>query len=167
MATSHKIRTFGDPVLRSKCPEIAEIDATIVKLAEDMIDTMYAYRGVGVAAPQVGVNKAMFVWDDGAGSGAHVMINPRLIETSGTWSYEEGCLSVPGMFFTIERPEHVVMEGLDLDGNGVRIEAGELRARILQHEFDHLQGNLLLTRLDDSTRKKAMRDLRNKQLADN
>lgn len=162
MSGPHEIRIFGDPVLRTSCADVKEIDATIVKLAEDMIDTMYASRGVGVAAPQVGVGKRLFVYDDGTGPG--VLINPRILETTGEWEYEEGCLSIPGMFFPIVRPANVVLEGLDIDGKQVRIEANELLGRILQHEVDHLDGMLLLTRLNPEQKKKAMRELRERQL---
>lgn len=159
---AHTIRTFGDPVLRTPCAPVTDIDDTVVRLAQDMIDTMYAYRGVGVAAPQVGVSKAMFVYD--AGDGPHTLINPRIVETSGEWVYDEGCLSVPGMFFPIKRPDSVVIEGVDLDGNEQRHETNELLGRIFQHETDHLEGRLLLSCLEADQRKSAMRQLRERQI---
>ena len=165
MSGPHEIRIFGDPVLRTPAVEVEEIDATIIKLAEDMIQTMYASRGVGVAAPQVGVSKRMFVYDDGSGAG--VLINPHVLETSGEWEYEEGCLSVPGLFFPIVRPARVIVEGSDIDGKSVRIEANELLGRILQHECDHLDGMLLLSRLNPEQKKRAMRELRERQLKSN
>ncbi len=162
MSGPHEIRVFGDPVLRTPCAPITDIDAVIVKLAEDMIETMYASHGVGVAAPQVGVSKAMFVYD--AGSGPYVLINPNVIETSGEWEYEEGCLSVPNMFFPIVRPNHVVLEGLDLDGKLQHHEVDEFTGRVFQHEADHLNGMLLLSRLDPESKKLAMRQLRERQI---
>jgi peptide deformylase len=156
---SHTIRTFGDPVLRKPCPPVVEIDDRVRQLAEDMISTMYNYRGVGVAAPQVGVSRSMFVFDDG--NGAEVVINPRITSTSGEWEYEEGCLSVPNQFFPIIRPDHVVMEGLDIDGNERTWEGNELTGRIFLHEVDHLDGKLLLTRLTPEQKKQAMSKLRN------
>ncbi len=162
MAGPHEIRVFGDPVLRTPCADITDIDATVVKLAEDMVQTMYASRGVGVAAPQVGVSKRMFVYDDG--NGPFTLINPRIIETSGQWEYEEGCLSVPNLFFPIVRPANVVLEGLDLDGKAVRHEVDELTGRIFQHECDHLDGMLLIQRLDPDQKKSAMRQLRERQI---
>ncbi len=162
MSGPHEIRVFGDPVLRTPCADVREIDSTIIKLAEDMIDTMYASNGVGVAAPQVGVGKRLFVYD--AGSGPFVLINPKIIETSGEWEYDEGCLSIPGMFFPIVRPARVVVEGLDIDGKSVREEANELLGRILQHEVDHLDGMMLISRLDPEHKKAAVRELRARQI---
>ena len=157
-----RIRTFGDPVLRQPAAEITEIDDTLIRLVNDMIETMYAAPGVGLAAQQVGVLLRVFVYDVGEGPG--VLINPRVVETSGEWVYEEGCLSVPGLFFPITRPEEVHVKGLDLDGNEVSFEGHELMGRMLQHECDHLDGMLLLDRLDTAARKQAMRVLRERTM---
>lgn len=157
-SSPHVIRTFGDPVLKTKCPDITNVDAALVKLAEDMIVTMNAAAGVGLAGPQVGVQKRLFVYDDG--SGPRVMLNARIVESSGEWTFEEGCLSVPEMYFSITRPNKVVVEGLDLDGNEVRLKANEYLGRIFQHEIDHLDGKLLLDRLESDERKSALRTLR-------
>lgn len=154
----HLVRVFGDPVLKLRCPEVAEIDASLVKLAEDMVQTMYACSGVGLAAPQIGVQKRLFVYDDG--HGPETIVNPVIVESDGEWTYDEGCLSVPRQFFSITRPNRVLLTGVDLDGRDIAYEAEEFQGRIFQHELDHLDGVLLLDRLDTEQRKKAMRALR-------
>jgi peptide deformylase len=161
----HSIRVEGDPVLRQRVAEVTEIDGTLARLATDMITTMYEAPGVGLAAPQVGVQKRLFVYDVQDGSGPHVVINPVVTEHRGEWVYEEGCLSVPGLSWEIERPGEVHLTGLDLDGNELSIDADELLARLFQHETDHLDGILLLERLDDEQRGDAHRALRERQLA--
>ena len=152
------IRLFGDPVLRERANDVTEIDASLKQLADDMLETMYAAPGVGLAAPQVGIQKRMFVYD--AGDGPAVVVNPRISESSGEWTYEEGCLSVPGLSWPIVRPRDILLEGLDLDGNEISVEAEEYLARVYQHEVDHLDGVLLIERLDPDQRKQAMRTLR-------
>ena len=154
----YSIRVVGDPVLRQRAAEVTTIDGRLVKLAEDMLATMYDAPGVGLAAPQIGVEKRMFVYD--VGEGGRTIINPAISESSGEWAYEEGCLSVPGLSWEIVRPKEVLLTGLDLDGNEVQVEADELLARCFQHEIDHLDGLLLLERLDPDTRRKAMRTIR-------
>ncbi|HZM31024.1 MAG TPA: peptide deformylase [Acidimicrobiales bacterium] len=154
----YSIRVVGDPVLRQRAAEVTTIDGRLAKLAEDMIVTMYEAPGVGLAAPQVGVEKRMFVYD--VGEGPRTLINPVLSESDGEWAYEEGCLSVPGLSWQIVRPKQVLLTGLDLDGNEVGIEADELLARCFQHEIDHLDGVLLLERLDADTRRAALRTIR-------
>lgn len=152
------IRVFGDPVLKSPTAEISEIDGALARLAEDMIATMYEAPGVGLAAPQVGIQKRIFVYD--VGDGAKAVVNPRISVVSGEWTYDEGCLSVPGMAWPITRAKEVHLEGRDLDGDEVSIDADELLARVFQHEVDHLDGVLLLDRLDEEQRRDAMRTLR-------
>ncbi len=156
----HEIRLLGDPVLRTRCPEVTEIDGALARLANDMITTMYEAPGVGLAANQVGVQKRMFVYDIQDGSGPKVVINPVVTGHGDEWVHEEGCLSVPGLSWEIPRAKHVHLSGLDLDGNEVSIEADELEARCFQHEMDHLDGVLLLERLDPDTRKEALRTIR-------
>lgn len=148
----------GDPVLRQRASEVTSIDGRLAKLAEDMLETMYEAPGMGLAAPQVGVEKRFFVCD--VGDGPRTVINPRIVESDGEWSYEEGCLSVPGLSWQIVRPRRVHLVGVDLDGNEVSIEADEIEARCFQHELDHLDGVLLLERLDPDTRKAALRTIR-------
>jgi peptide deformylase len=152
------IRQYGDPVLRQATKDIDTIDGSVAKLAEDMIETMRAAQGVGLAANQVGVQRRMFVYDTGAGP--MVVINPRIVETDGEWTYEEGCLSVPGLSWPIVRPNSVHLVGLDLDGNELSIEANELEGRAFQHEVDHLEGRLLIELLDEDQRREAKSILR-------
>ena len=164
--SAYPIRIFGDPVLKQRAAEITEVDGTLKRLADDMIVTMYEAPGIGLAAPQVGVQKRLFVYDLHDGAGAKTLVNPRIEESRGEWLYEEGCLSVPGMYFEIVRPKEVHLVGFDLDGNEVSIEADELLARLFQHELDHLEGKLLLEYLDDDQRKAAMRELRRRAMED-
>jgi peptide deformylase len=123
-----------------------------------MIVTMYEAPGVGLAAPQVGVEKRLFVYD--IGEGPRTLINPAITESDGEWAFDEGCLSVPGLSWEIVRPKQVLLTGIDLDGNDVAIEADEILARCFQHEIDHLDGVLLLERLDGDTRKAALKTIR-------
>ena len=156
------IRTFGDPVLKQLAAEVSEIDDALVRLVEGMIQTMYEAPGVGLAAPQVGVQKRLFVYD--VGEGAHVVINPVLSDLRGEWAYHEGCLSVPELWWDIHRAKEVHLTGLDVDGNELDVEADELLARVFQHEVDHLDGILLLERVSADERKDAMRTLRERAL---
>jgi peptide deformylase len=158
----HPIRLHGDPVLKQRTAEIAEIDEALVRLAEDMVETMYAAPGVGLAANQVGVQKRMFVYD--VGDGPNVVINPLLSGHDGEWTYDEGCLSVPGLFWPIVRPQRVHLRGFDLEGNELSVEGDELLARVFLHEVDHLDGKLLLERLDAEQRREALRTLRSRAL---
>ncbi len=161
----YDIRLVGDPVLRQPATEVTDIDARLVRLAEDMIVTMHEAPGIGLAAPQVGVQKRMFVYDLHDEQGSHVVVNPVISETRGEWVYEEGCLSVPGLSWEIVRPKEVHLSGIDLDGNQVSFEADDLLARMFQHEVDHLDGILLLERLDPVQANEAKRVLRDRALA--
>jgi peptide deformylase len=156
----YSIRLFGDPVLKQKAAEITNVDETLVRLAEDMVVTMREAPGIGLAAPQVGVQRRLFVYQLPDDETSHVVVNPVISERRGEWTYEEGCLSVPGLAWEIVRPKEVHLTGYDLDGNEVSVEADELTARLFQHELDHLDGVLLLDRLDKDTRKEALRTLR-------
>src|SRR5947209_8782038 len=113
---SFTIRTYGDPVLRQRASEVTDINGSVAQLVDGMVDTLYAASGLAVAAPQVGVEKRIFVYDLNDEQGPQVLINP-VIEESGdaSWTYDEGCLSVPGLYFTIVRPKDVLVSGLDLD----------------------------------------------------
>jgi peptide deformylase len=153
-----EIRLYGDPVLRTPTQEVLDIDGTLAVLADLMIETMRAAPGVGLAANQIGVAKRVFVYD--AGEGPVTVINPRIVESDGEFTYYEGCLSVPGHAWDIVRPNHVHLVGVDLDGNELSIEAEEFEGRIFQHELDHLDGILLVERLDDDQRKEARTLLR-------
>jgi peptide deformylase len=150
-----EIRTVGDPVLRARADEITDIDGSVARLVDDMLATMYEAPGIGLAAPQVGIAKRLFVFD--IGDGPQALVNPTIAESDGEWVYDEGCLSVPGFSFEIVRPKQVHLTGYDLDGNEISFEADELLARLLQHELDHLDGVLLLEHLDDDQREAAQR----------
>ena len=143
---AYDIRIIGDPVLRCRAAEIDNIDGTLLRIVDRMVETMYEADGVGLAAPQVGVQKRLFVWD--VGEGPRTMVNPRIVESDGEWTYDEGCLSVPGLSWEIVRPKRVHVVGRDLDGNDMSVEADEVEARLFQHELDHLDGTLLIERLD-------------------
>ena len=154
------IRVFGDPVLRTACVPVENIDGRIRRLVSDMIETMYDAPGVGLAAPQVGVGRRIFVFDIYDDQGPRTVINPELVETSGEWDYDEGCLSVPEYYWMIRRPAWAVVRGVGLEGEEVEYGGDELLGRVLQHEFDHLNGRLLLERLDRGARRKALRAIR-------
>jgi peptide deformylase len=158
----YEIRVIGDPVLRSRASEVTDIDGKLARLADDMLATMYEAPGLGLAAPQVGVQRRLFVYD--VGDGPHTIVNPEIVETSGEWTFDEGCLSIPGLAFELVRPKEVHLKGYDLDGNEVSIEADELLARAFQHEMDHLDGVLFIERLDDDARRAAMRIIREQKL---
>lgn len=158
----YAIRIVGDPVLRQRASEVTDIDGALVRLAEDMLQTMYDAPGLGLAAPQVGVQKRFFVYDIGEGPAA--LVNPVIVESRGEWVYDEGCLSVPGLSWEIVRPKEIHIRGYDLDGNEVDLEADELLSRLFQHEFDHLDGVLLLEKLDDDQRRDALRTIRERTL---
>lgn len=177
----YPIRTFGDPVLRTQATPVTTVDDRLRRLVDDMVETMYDAPGVGLAAPQIGVSKRLVVFD--AGFGARVLINPRLLTVAagdvvGTelgpvtvpddhdeeWVFDEGCLSVPGHYWEIARPGFAAAVGEDLDGNEVAYAGDELLGRVLQHELDHLDGKLLLSRLSPRARKKALKALRNETL---
>lgn len=152
---SYSIRTFGDPVLKTKAAEITDIDGKLVRLVDEMFTTMYETdSGIGLAAPQIGVQKQIFVWD--IDEGPRVIINPVIAESSGEWVYEEGCLSIPGLAVELVRPKQVLLEGVDLDGNRVQYEADELEARLFQHELDHLNGVLMFDRMEADQRREAV-----------
>jgi peptide deformylase len=158
--TRYTIRTYGDPVLRQRSSAVDAVDGRLKALADDMIQTMYDAPGVGLAAPQVGVQKRLFVYDLHDDKGPRAVVNPTLSGARGEWTYEEGCLSVPGLSWEIVRPKEILLTGWDLDGNEVSIEADEFEARVYQHELDHLDGVLLVDRLDADTRRDALRVLR-------
>ena len=161
-AIPYPIRVFGDPVLKQRAKEVTELDGALARLVDTMVDTMYDASGVGLAAPQVGVQKRMFTFD--IGEGPQVLINPEIAAATGEWAYEEGCLSIPGFHFEIVRPKVVTITGVDLDGDEVVIEGDELLGRVFLHELDHLDGVLMLDRLDPDVRKQALRELRDADL---
>lgn len=157
------IRSFGDPVLRQKAGEVEKITDVHRRLAADMLDTMRDAPGVGLAGPQVGVLERIFVWETDEEHG--VVINPVVVESSSeTFSDEEGCLSLPGIVYEVERPFAITIEGLDLDGEPIRMEVEDFRARVFQHEIDHLDGVLFIDRLPEEQRREALTILREQAL---
>jgi peptide deformylase len=156
---AYQIRQFGDPVLTQRSAEVTELDGTLARLVDDMIETMHDAHGLGLAAPQVGVQKRLFVYqlED---RDPVAIVNPTIAESRGEWEFDEGCLSIPGLYFPIVRPKEIHLTGWDIEGTEVSIEADEIEARCFQHELDHLDGRLLLTLLDKAQRKEAMRELR-------
>ncbi len=155
---SYSVRLFGDPVLRQRASDITDIDGRIASMAEQLFPAMEQAGGIGLAAPQVGILKRLFVYD--IGEGPATLVNPRIEESDGEWVYEEGCLSLPGIAIEIVRPKQVHLVGYDLDGNEISIEADELLARLFQHELDHLDGVLTLDRADRKERKAALKQWR-------
>jgi len=154
------IRVVGDPVLRTPCEPITTIDDRVRGLIHDLLDTVDADGRAGLAANQIGVSLRAFSWniDDEVG----YVINPVLAEVSADEYQEgdEGCLSVPELWYPTRRAWYARVVGTDLDGNEVVVQGTELMARALQHEMDHLDGHLYLDRLERSVRKKAMKTLR-------
>jgi peptide deformylase len=144
------IRKYGDELLRQPTEPVTEIDGAIQKLIDDMVDTMYAAPGVGLAANQVGVAKRLAVIDLSVGKRRgelHVLINPEVVETIGDVAQEEGCLSIPDFIETVKRPEGVTVRYIDRNGEERKIFGQELMARALSHEIDHLNGRLFVDRL--------------------
>jgi peptide deformylase len=152
---SEPIRVFGDPVLKTKAAPVADIDGKAARLVDRMFDALYGTdNGLALAAPQIGVQKQVVVWD--FGDDPTVVINPQIVESDGEWLYEEGCLSIPGLYVEISRPKQVHVRGLDVDGNEVEWEADEIEARMFQHELDHLNGVLMFDRMTADQRKAAL-----------
>jgi peptide deformylase len=156
---SYKIRTYGDPVLKTKAAPIENVDGRVIRLVDEMFDTLVdSGNGLALAAPQVGVQKQVVVWDFGEDPLA--IVNPEIIESDGEWLFDEGCLSIPGLYVEMLRPKKVLVRGVSLDGEIIEIEADELEARMFQHEIDHLNGVLMFDRLEGDQRKEAMREYR-------
>jgi peptide deformylase len=157
------ILKYGDTVLHDRANPVDAVTADIDRLVDDMIETMYAAPGVGLAAPQVGVPLRIFVIDVSVGrdpSSLMVMINPEFVERDGMQLEEEGCLSVPGFNATVVRPARVVVKGLNRAGFEQQVEGTGLLARAFQHEMDHLDGTLFVDRLRGIKRDLIVRKIR-------
>jgi peptide deformylase len=141
---------YGADVLHAPAAAVGELTSEIQQMIDDMIQTMYAAPGIGLAAPQIGLPLRIFVCDLSVGRNAPelmVFINPEFVEREGMQLEEEGCLSVPGFNATVARPAHAVIKGLDREGHERSVEASGLLARCFQHEMDHLEGTLFVDRL--------------------
>ncbi len=142
-----KIRTIGDEILRKHCKPVKEITPRITQLIGDMFETMYESNGVGLAAPQVGILKQIVVIDVEDGS-HYVLINPEIVETGGDQTGQEGCLSVPGKSGTVTRPNYVKVKAYDAEMKPFELEGEELLARAICHEYDHLNGELFVDKVE-------------------
>ena len=137
-----KLRLFGDPALRKKARPVKDITSLQLDILSKMAKTMYAAQGIGLAAPQVGIDEAMLVID--IGSGLYKLLNPKIIKRKGSQAMEEGCLSVPGVCLKVRRAKEIVVEAQDESAKPIRIEAEGLLACVFQHEIDHLRGRLIV-----------------------
>jgi peptide deformylase len=160
--TLRRIVLMGDPVLREKAEPVDAFDAELVDLVQDMFETMYAAEGIGLAAPQIGVSRRIFVIDvrddEDPDRGPRAIINPEIVEHSdATDKAPEGCLSIPGIEEVVERPARVRLRAQDVAGAWFELEADELFARALQHEYDHLDGVLFLDRVGPLKRRMAVK----------
>ena len=165
-AVALEVKTFGDPVLKTRAGRVKEFDDALLRLTEDMLVTMHEREGVGLAANQVGRLRRVLV--AAIEEDEYVIVNP-VIEASSdeTEVLAEGCLSIPGIHVEVERPVAVTVSGQDASGEDLRLEAEGLLARVFQHEVDHLDGVLILDRTDRESRKAALREWRERLLAQN
>lgn len=157
------IRVYPDPVLRVRCPEVENFDTELKELAQNMVETMHAAPGIGLAASQIGVELRLAVVDITAGESEkaiHVFVNPEIVESAGRDVDEEGCLSVPGITDKVSRPAAIKVQARDLDGNLFETEADGLFARVICHEVDHLNGVLFVDRLVGLRKERVRRQLR-------
>jgi peptide deformylase len=160
------IRIYGDPVLRKKAEPVKNIDGALISLAGQMIESLAAARGLGLAAPQVGCLRTFCIINlpalDPKQAEPLILINPQLQTSDGKVVYQEGCLSFPGMYADVARPQHVTVKGLDRDGNPLELEASDFLARVFLHEMDHLNGVLFIDHLSPIKRqllKKQLKEL--------
>ncbi len=149
--------TEGDEILRKKCREVSEVTDRIRTTMEDMLETMREQMGVGIAAPQVGVMRRMFIAEPELGR-VYYMINPVMLEQEGSQFDDEGCLSVPGLIGTVERPERIKIKAMDLDGIEHVYDFEGFDARVMCHEYDHLEGVLFIDKAEDIRRPEEMDD---------
>ncbi|HSL84677.1 MAG TPA: peptide deformylase [Thermoanaerobaculia bacterium] len=157
------IRLYPDPVLRVKCPPVERFDEELRNLAADMVETMHAAPGVGLAAPQVGVELRLAVVDLSVGKDPEellILVNPEVLDEEGRASETEGCLSIPDLTDKVERPERVRLRAHDLAGRPFELEADDWLARAVLHEIDHLDGVLFVDRLRGLRKERARRALK-------
>ncbi|OGX05983.1 MAG: peptide deformylase [Omnitrophica WOR_2 bacterium GWA2_47_8] len=158
MATKLKIRIYGDPCLRKKSSLVKDVGPAERQLIASLLETMYEYKGVGLAAPQVGINEQIFVADVGAGP--LVFINPKIIRKKGSVVLEEGCLSIPGVTVGVKRPSVISVRYLNEENRTLERECTELLARVIQHETDHLNGKLIVDYLSLAQKRKFKKQLK-------
>lgn len=162
-----EILHFPDDRLRTTATPVAEVDDGIRQLVDDMLETMYEAPGIGLAATQVNVHKRVIVVDVSAEKNQPMcLINPEIIAKDGVEQHEEGCLSVPGIYETVERAEHIKVKALDRDGNPFELETGDLLAICIQHEIDHLNGKLFVDYLSALKRNRIRKKLEKQKKAD-
>lgn len=157
------IRLYPDPVLRERCPDVTEFDEALRRLAMDMVETMHAAPGVGLAAPQVGVTQRLAVVDTSVGkerAALKILVNPRIVDDAGKELDSEGCLSIPGLTEKVERPERVEVVAQDLAGQETTYSFEGFEARAVCHEVDHLDGVLFIDRVRGLRRERVRRQLR-------
>lgn len=161
------IRVYPDPVLRVRCPEVTEFDDELGKLVRDMVETMHAAPGIGLAAPQIGVERRVAVVDLSVGEDPEallVLVNPEILDGEGSESDVEGCLSIPDYTDKVTRPERIRVRARDVQGQPFELAADGLLARAIQHEQDHLDGILFIDHLRGLRRERAKRKLRHLQM---
>ena len=163
-----RIVTYGTPVLRQRTTDVASLNGELQQLIDDMVETMYAAPGVGLAANQVGSTHRLFVAnpaDDRDPSRLLVVINPEIVESDGEFAHDEGCLSIPEFREEVRRARRIVLRGLDREGRPLEVEGHDLLARIFQHEMDHLNGLFFVDRLSPAKRDILVRKLKKAFLA--
>ncbi|HEX6676402.1 MAG TPA: peptide deformylase [Actinomycetes bacterium] len=162
------MRLFGHPVLKERSAPVTTFDAELARFGDELLETMRAARGVGLAAPQVGVLRRMFAYDVGVDeeTGEHpygVLVNPVILRSDGKQVGEEGCLSFPGLYYECARAMEVTVEACDTAGRPLTLEGSGLLARAFQHEIDHLDGVLFIDRLSRGDRKRALKQWRERE----
>jgi peptide deformylase len=162
------IRLYGDPVLKERSAPVTVFDRALARFADDLLETMRAAAGVGLAAPQVGVLQRLFAYDVGEDeeTGEHpfgVLVNPRIVHSDGEQTGDEGCLSLPGLYFELTRAHAVRVAAQDPSGKEVEVAGEGMLARVFQHEIDHLDGVLFIDLLPRGERKKALREWRQRE----
>jgi peptide deformylase len=155
-----KVLKYGDPALRRRAAPVGEVTPEIRAIIADMTETMYDEVGIGLAAPQVGIALRLIVVADEDGRGVQALLNPTIVEHGGEVTGEEGCLSIPGVFAPVVRAAWVKLEARGVDGTPLAISARGLRARVLQHEIDHLDGVLFIDRVDPVMRDRIKRKIK-------
>jgi peptide deformylase len=159
-----KVLRYGDPALRRRAAPVGEVTPEVRATIADMTETMYDEVGIGLAAPQVGIALRLIVVADEEGRGVQALLNPAIVDRGGEATGEEGCLSIPGVFAPVTRSAWVKIEAQDVNGRPLALRATGLRARVLQHEIDHLDGVLFIDRIDPVTRDRIKRKIKKEGL---